>query len=179
MDRMNKAIFSLGMRRNYLINLKRQQLDPNRDNPLRAFLPPVLLSPVTPSIEWSDLTFLLNPPGQGDLLSRFALCEEGFQNVLALVQTRLERHSNFQERFELWQKENPGIATGPTLELVREAAGGLLFLQLTNVTEHLYESAERALTANRKVYTLMTEAFVRLFPKNKHVKVEERPAEEA
>ena len=172
-DRLNKAIFSLGMQRNYLVNLKRQQLDPYREHPLRAFLPAVLQSPMTSSIEWTELTFLLNDPSQGDLLNRFALSDDGFRTVVGLVETRREMHSRFQERLDLWKKENPDVPDELGLALITRAVGMPLSVQLTNVTDHLYESVERALTANRSIYTRMTSAFVRLFPKKKHVKVEE------
>ena len=177
-DKMNRAIFSLGMRRNYLVNLNTQQLEPNRKDPLRAFLPPVLRSPLASSIEWTELTFLLNPPGQGDLLNRFALGDEIFRTVVGLVEKRIEIHSRFQEQFALWEREHRNIDVELSFDLIRHAVGPTLTIQLRDVTDHLYESVDRALAANREVYSLMTLSFARLFPNETHARVEEIAAKQ-
>ena len=57
--RIHKAFFALVEQRSYLLNLKRQNLNPHRENPIRAFLPPVLALPTVLNIERTELTFLL------------------------------------------------------------------------------------------------------------------------
>jgi hypothetical protein len=166
---IRRALFSLMEQREFVINLKTQMLDPLADNPGRAYL----LHPFTakgPELPFpvEGLWFLLD--SEGELLHKLVNADLRFRSLLSGIDHRNSLHLDFQQRLEPLQRRSTSGEI--TLGEIRDAMP-VLFSHLRDVTDALYDQADRTLAMNREAFNLTREFAGKAFPGQKLLKVEE------
>jgi hypothetical protein len=171
--RMKQVLFTLISQRTFLRNLEAQHLEPLRSSPLRAFLlHPVTTAPTQLSVQFNDLTFLLDVDDK-DILNLLEVADLRFRSVLSILEARNRVHFQFQDRTEgMHRSGGPSIVTQ---EALKQAVGPVMMAQLTQLTDQLFESCTSALNTNREVYERLDSAFRAHFPREQLFRVKELP----
>ena len=173
-SRMKQALFTLVEQRQFILNFKKQVLDPKKDDPIRSFtihaqnsFQPAL------KIDVDGLGFLLD--ADGELLNRLVNADLRFRTLNSLIDVRSAVHLRFQETAEAnATQENYDPASGPiTVAELEHLVGRVMSKQLQEMTDDLYRCADDALATNRSVFKLVHEHAAGAFPKEKFFRVEE------
>src|SRR5207248_1171033 len=119
-----EALFVLILQRTFLRTLQAQQLEPQRENPIRSYsLHPILMVPPDERFDLASLSFLLSSK-EAQLLNTLGVAEAQYRTVVALIEQRNALHQTFQSRLEDVRAAT-GVAEG-TLDDIRTLAGPML-----------------------------------------------------
>ena len=164
----NKALFTLHMQLNSLIQLQEEVIDPVRDNPLRS----IVMRPILGEryehlgIDYGSLSFLLETK-HAELLLHLSIQEERFNKSIITLNSRSELHLNeIQPLFE-----KAGIKEGEKLtkEKVEAAIGSRLYHTVERNTMYVIEIFDITVESLKTYIEKLRSALEEIFPKKKFI----------
>lgn len=160
-EECNRAMLVLSRQYNWLLNYRRQFLDPLREDKGRHLsLPP---SDPLDFKHWTvnvpDLAFLLQTPA-AEMPFILGLLESKFHGVTALINARSIEHREFQRTLA----SIPPDQAPQSLQDVQAAVGERLYITLERATDQLYALAEDAISSLEATGLNARNVFRTLYP---------------
>lgn len=167
---LRAALFVLAQQRSLLLNISRQILTPHRDDPARAYvILPHTLEALPLNLSLGELLFLLE--GDPDALNALQNADQWFRLTQTLIDVRSRAHAAMQEKLEAAKPAGNAIS----MTEIQKAIGPTIAAKLEQTTDQLFEITEKALMANRRVYSQLESVTRRKFPKANVLAVAEVP----
>ncbi len=168
-DAGNRVLFQLAGNISWLVNTKRQLIDPFRERPGRMFEMLPDLSPVPVGVlDFNSVSFLLRRKN-ADVLGEVLVETRKFQMAVSLQ----ERRSSFYLSDINPRLERASIQHGQdvTETRMREAVGDISWYMLESITNHYVEQIDSTLESHLKLVPKLRGALIYAIPKGKFIDI--------
>lgn len=169
----NRALFMLSRVINELENIKKQVIDPVRDQPDRFLaMPPFLIRNYDAvRFDTKSLIFLLksNSP---NLLGELITEENRFHQAINSLSNRSELHRH--EVQPLLEEAEVRIGCEYRIADIKKALGERIFTQITMATDDLIEHVDETLSTSEDLMKKFAVVMKEIYPKSKFITIEKR-----
>lgn len=167
----NSALFSVACQYNTLAGIKKQFIDPCRENEYRflSMLPILSINYNLPRIKFESLEFLLATKHHS-LLLETAIVQEWFQTAIRAIDERSRLHLE-EVQIKLQEAEFKQ-GNEVTMENLENMLGERLLSHIIRATNAAISAVDKAIESNLKIGGDLNSAFIDLFPKHKIVGLE-------